>query len=134
MKNLILTISLFYCFNYNQTSAQINLIEQYEDAFTADTEESKAFMEQHYDLTKSNNVVTDMNLNEESMISDLIKTAREFESLKNEQLQNLRRNHETIETLNFALETIKDLICNKIARGELSLNKVNKLNMDCNNF
>ena len=134
MKNLILTISLFYCFNYNQTSAQINLIEQYEDAFTADTEESKAFMEQHYDLTKSNNVVTDMNLNEESMISDLIKTAREFESLKNEQLQNLQGNQETIETLNFALETIKDLVCNKISRGELSLNNVNKLNMDCNNF
>ena len=133
-KHLILIISLSYYFGYNPATAQINLIEQFENGSTSDTEEPKPLSEQPKNLSKSNNFVTNMNLNQEGMKSDLIKTAREFENLKNEQLKNLDGNYETIETLNYALEAIRDLICNKMARGELSLNKVNKLNMDCDNL
>ena len=133
-KHLILIISLSYYFGYNPATAQISLIEQFENGFTSDTEEPKPLSKQPKNLSKSNNFVTNMNLNQEGMKSDLIKTAREFENLKNEQLKNLDGNYETIETLNYALEAIRDLICNKMARGELSLNKVNKLNMDCDNL
>jgi len=133
-KHLILIISLSYYFGYNPATAQINLIEQFENGFTSDTEEPKPLSKQSKNLSKSNNFVTNMNLNQEGMKSDLMQTAREFENLKNEQLKNQDGNYETIETLNYALEAIRDLICNKMARGELSLNKVNKLNMDCENL
>ena len=133
-KHLILIIPLICCAGYNPAKAQINLIEQFESDLTSDTEETKPLSKQPKNLSKSNNFVTNMNLNDESMTSDLIKTAREFENLKNEQLKNPGENYETIETLNYALEAIRDLICNKFARGELSLNKVNKLNMDCDNL
>ncbi len=133
-KHFILIISLIYCFGYNQAKAQINLIEQFENGFTSDTEEPKTLSKQPKNLSKSNNFVANMNLNQEGMSSDLIKRAREFENLKNEQLKNPEGNYETIETLNFALEAIRDLICSKMARGELYLNKENTLNMDCENF
>jgi hypothetical protein len=133
-RNLILIISLTCCFGYNPTIAQINLIEQFENGFTSDTEEPKPLSKQSKNLSKSNNFVTNMNLNQEGMTSDLIKRAREFENLKNEQLKNPEGNYETIETLNFALEAIRDLICSKMARGELYLNNENTLNMDCDNL
>jgi len=131
MKNLILLISLVYCFNCISATAQINLIEQYENGFTPDKENFKLSPKQSSDLTKSNNIVNNMNLNEEGMMSDLIKTAREFESLKDKQLKNIQGNREIIETLNYALEVIHDLVCNKMARGELSLHNVDKLTADC---
>ena len=133
-KHLILIISVIYCFGYNPAKAQINLIEQFENDFTSDTEEPKTLSKQPKNLSKSNNFVTNMNLIQEGMTSDLIKRAREFENLKNEQLKNPEGNYETIETLNYALEAIRDLICSKMARGELYLNKENTLNMDCENF
>ncbi len=133
-KHLILIISVIYCFGYNPAKAQINLIEQFENGFTSDTEEPKTLSKQPKNLSKSNNFVTNMNLIQEGMTSDLIKRAREFENLKNEQLKNPEGNYETIETLNYALEAIRDLICSKMARGELYLNKENTLNMDCENF
>ena len=133
-KHLILIISVIYCFGYNPAKAQINLIEQFENGFTSDTEEPKTLLKQPKNLSKSNNFVTNMNLIQEGMTSDLIKRAREFENLKNEQLKNPEGNYETIETLNYALEAIRDLICSKMARGELYLNKENTLNMDCENF
>ena len=133
-KHLILIISLVYCFGYYPATAQINLIEQYENGFTPGTDEFKALSKQPKNPSKSNNFVTNTNLNEEVTTSDLIQTARELEILKNEQLKNPEGNYETIETLNYALEAIRDLICSKMARGELSLNKVDKLNMDCDNF
>ena len=133
-KHLILIISVIYCFGYNPAKAQINLIEQFENDFTSDTEEPKTLSKQPKNLSKSNNFVTNMNLIQEGMTSDLIKRAREFENLKNEQLKNPEGNYETIETLNYALEAIRDLICSKMARGELYLNKENILNMDCENF
>ena len=133
-KHLILIISVIYCFGYNPAKAQINLIEQFENGFTSDAEEPKTLSKQPKNLSKSNNFVTNMNLIQEGMTSDLIKRAREFENLKNEQLKNPEGNYETIETLNYALEAIRDLICSKMARGELYLNKENILNMDCENF
>ena len=133
-KHLILIISVIYCFGYNPAKAQINLIEQFENGFTSDAEEPKTLSKQPKNLSKSNNFVTNMNLIQEGMTSDLIKRAREFENLKNEQLKNPEGNYETIETLNYALEAIRDLICSKMARGELYLNKENTLNMDCENF
>ena len=133
-KHLILIISVIYCFGYNPAKAQINLIEQFENGFTSDTEEPKTLSKQPKNLSKSNNFVTNMNLIQEGMTSDLIKRAKEFENLKNEQLKNPEGNYETIETLNYALEAIRDLICSKMARGELYLNKENTLNMDCENF
>ena len=133
-KHVILIISVIYCFGYNPAKAQINLIEQFENGFTSDTEEPKTLSKQPKNLSKSNNFVTNMNLIQEGMTSDLIKRAREFENLKNEQLKNPEGNYETIETLNYALEAIRDLICSKMARGELYLNKENTLNMDCENF
>ena len=133
-KHLILIISVIYCFGYNPAKAQINLIEQFENGFTSDTEEPETLSKQPKNLSKSNNFVTNMNLIQEGMTSDLIKRAREFENLKNEQLKNPGGNYETIETLNYALEAIRDLICSKMARGELYLNKENTLNMDCENF
>ena len=133
-KHLVLIISVIYCFGYNPAKAQINLIEQFENGFTSDTEEPKTLSKQPKNLSKSNNFVTNMNLIQEGMTSDLIKRAREFENLKNEQLKNPEGNYETIETLNYALEAIRDLICSKMARGELYLNKENTLNMDCENF
>ena len=133
-KHLILIISVIYCFGYNPAKAQINLIEQFENGFTSDTEEPKTLSKQPKNLSKSNNFVTNMNLIQEGMTSDLIKRAREFENLKNEQLKNPEGNYETIETLNYALEAIRDLICSKMARGELYLNKDNTLNMDCDNL
>ncbi len=133
-KHLILIISVIYCFGYNPAKAQINLIEQFENGFTSDKEEPKTLSKQPKKLSRSNNFVTHMNLIQEGMTSDLIKRAREFENLKNEQLKNPEGNYETIETLNYALEAIRDLICSKMARGELSLNKENTLNMDCENF
>ena len=133
-KHLILIISVIYCFGYNPAKAQINLIEQFENGFTSDTEEPETLSKQPKNLSKSNNFVTNMNLIQEGMTSDLIKRAREFENLKNEQLKNPEGNYETIETLNYALEAIRDLICSKMARGELYLNKENTLNMDCENF
>ena len=87
-KHLILIISVIYCFGYNPAKAQINLIEQFENDFTSDTEEPKTLSKQPKNLSKSNNFVTNMNLIQEGMTSDLIKRAREFENLKNEQ-QNL---------------------------------------------
>ena len=117
-KHLILIISVIYCFGYNPAKAQINLIEQFENGFTSDTEEPKTLSKQPKNLSKSNNFVTNMNLIQEGMTSDLIKRAREFENLKNEQLKNPEGNYETIETLNYALEAIRDLICSKMARGE----------------
>ena len=133
-KHVILIISVIYCFGYNPAKAQINLIEQFENGFTSDAEEPKTLSKQPKNLSKSNNFVTNMNLIQEGMTSDLIKRAREFENLKNEQLKNPEGNYETIETLNYALEAIRDLICSKMARGELYLNKENTLNMDCENF
>lgn len=81
-KHLILIISLIYCFGYNPATAQINLIEQFENGFTSDTEEPKTLSKQPKNLSKSNNFVTNMNSDQEGMTSDLIKRAWEFENLK----------------------------------------------------
>tara|TARA_B100001093_G_C26091961_1_gene703184 strand:- start:96 stop:494 length:399 start_codon:yes stop_codon:yes gene_type:complete len=132
MKKLILTITLIYYCDNNYTLAQINLIEQYESGFISDMYDSKTFEKLPNDL--NNNIGTDMNLDNERILDDLIRTAREFENLKNKKLQNIQGNQEIIETLKYALETIQALVCAKISRGELSLSNVHELNKNCGNF
>ncbi len=134
MKNLILLISLACFYNFSCASAQINLIEKYENGFISETDNSTTVAKQPNDLTISNSVGADTNFNEENIMSDLIRKVRKFDNLKNEQFKNLQENHETIETLNYALEAIQDLVCNKMERGELTLNNLQTLNIDCDNF
>ena len=72
-----------------------------------------------------------LNIENEKLLNNLLNTKRMLEKLKQDLINNDIKDSETIEMVNYALETSNSLICEKYKSGNFSSSNLRESNIKC---
>lgn len=122
---------MFFCTIYLDAFAQINLIEQYENSYNSEKKKNENSAQKNSELKELDIIEPNISIENEILKNNLVRISKQFEKLKNTQHRELSKNDESVQILDFALETLQNLACLKMKIGEFNPDNLKELNIKC---
>ena len=131
MKKLKLIMLLMFVTMCHDAFAQLNLIEQYENSFSSEKKKEENSDQKNSEPKVLDIIQPDISIENEILKNNLVRLSKQFEKLKNTQYRELSKNDDSVQILDFALETLQNLACIKMKNGEFNPDNLKELKINC---